>query len=106
MPFEQLSRKNNFLYLLLSLVALLFSSAVTDDFPEGFGEDLFDCFIFSRVRFPKSAEGECLRIMARGGEEQGGIVHPSIDIANRVGRCGWRVEIEQDAMRFARAFRC
>jgi len=41
MPFEQLSRKNNFLYLLLSLVALLFSSAVTDDFPEGFGEDLF-----------------------------------------------------------------
>jgi hypothetical protein len=38
---RQLSKKNNFLYLLLSLMALLFSSAVTDDFPGGFGEDVF-----------------------------------------------------------------
>jgi len=38
---RQLSKKNNFLYLLLSLMALLFSSAVTDDFPGGIGEDLF-----------------------------------------------------------------
>ena len=41
MALRQLSKKNNFLYLLLSLMALLFSSAVTDDFPGGIGEDLF-----------------------------------------------------------------
>ncbi len=41
MAFRQLSKENNFLYLLLSLTALLFSSAVADDFPGGWGEDLF-----------------------------------------------------------------
>ena len=41
MALRQLSKKNNFLYLLLSLMALLFSSAVTDDFPGGIGEDVF-----------------------------------------------------------------
>jgi hypothetical protein len=38
---EHLNEKNNFLYLLLSLMALLFSSAVSDDFPGGVGEDIF-----------------------------------------------------------------
>jgi len=41
MSLKHLSSKNNFLYLLLSLVALLFSSAITDDFSGGVGEDLF-----------------------------------------------------------------
>jgi voltage-gated potassium channel Kch len=41
MAIRQLSEKNNFLYLLLALTALLFSSAVADDFPGGLGEDLF-----------------------------------------------------------------
>jgi hypothetical protein len=41
MALRHLSKKNNFLYLLLSLMALLFSSAVTDDFPGGIGEDIF-----------------------------------------------------------------
>ena len=41
MALQQLNSKNNFIYLLLSLVALLFSSAIADDFPGGFGEDLF-----------------------------------------------------------------
>jgi len=41
MAIRQLSERNNFLYLLLALVALLFSSAVADDFPGGVGEDLF-----------------------------------------------------------------
>jgi len=41
MPLKKLSSRNNFLYLLLSLVALLFSSAISDDFPGRWGEDLF-----------------------------------------------------------------
>ena len=41
MALKHLSSKNNFIYLLLSLVALLFSSAIADDFPGGVGEDLF-----------------------------------------------------------------
>ncbi len=36
-----ISSKNNFVYLLGSIVALLFSSAITDDFPGGLGEDFF-----------------------------------------------------------------
>jgi len=36
-----LSRENNFIYLLLSLLTLLFSSAIADDFPGGIGEDIF-----------------------------------------------------------------
>jgi len=41
MAIQQLNEKNNFLYLFWALVALLFSSAVADDFPGGAGEDLF-----------------------------------------------------------------
>jgi len=41
MAIRQLSERNNFLYLFLALTALLFSSAVADDFPGGWGEDLF-----------------------------------------------------------------
>ncbi len=41
MALNQLNTRNNFLYLLVALVALLFSSAIADDFPYGWGEDLF-----------------------------------------------------------------
>ncbi|WP_457607062.1 potassium channel family protein [Nitratifractor sp.] len=41
MALHRLSERNNFLYLLGALTALLFSSAIADDLPEGIGEDLF-----------------------------------------------------------------
>ena len=41
MTLRQIDTRNNFLYLLIALVAILFSSAVADDFPGSLGEDLF-----------------------------------------------------------------
>ena len=41
MTLRQLNPRNNFLYLLVALTTLLFSSAVADDFPGSVGEDLF-----------------------------------------------------------------
>lgn len=41
MALRQIDTRNNFLYLLIALVAILFSSAVADDFPGGVGEDIF-----------------------------------------------------------------
>jgi len=50
MPIQQLNRKNNFLYLLLSLLAMLFAGAISDEFPEGAGNDLFSLvLIFSLI---------------------------------------------------------
>ncbi len=36
-----INKKNNFIYLFFSLTALLFSSAISDDFPGTIGEDIF-----------------------------------------------------------------
>ena len=41
MTLRQIDTRNNFLYLLIALVGILFSSAVADDFPGSLGEDLF-----------------------------------------------------------------
>ncbi len=41
MALRQIDTRNNFLYLLIALVAILFSSAIADDFPGGVGEDIF-----------------------------------------------------------------
>jgi len=41
MTIRQIDTGNNFLYLLIALVTILFSSAIADDFPGGVGEDLF-----------------------------------------------------------------
>ncbi len=41
MTLRQIDTRNNFLYLLIALVVILFSSAVADDFPGSLGEDLF-----------------------------------------------------------------
>jgi len=38
---KTISEKNNFLYLFISLSALLFSAAISDDLPHGIGEDIF-----------------------------------------------------------------
>jgi len=37
----KISEKNNFLYLFISISALLFSGAIADDLPHGIGEDIF-----------------------------------------------------------------
>ncbi len=41
MALRQIDTRNNFLYLLIALAAILFSSAIADDFPGGVGEDIF-----------------------------------------------------------------
>ncbi len=41
MALRQIDTRNNFLYLLIALVAILFSSAIADDFPGSVGEDIF-----------------------------------------------------------------
>ena len=38
---QQINDKNNFTYLLIAISILLFSSAVSDDFPGSVGEDIF-----------------------------------------------------------------
>lgn len=46
---QQINSKNNFIYLLIALTILLFSSAVSDDFPGGVGEDIFSIVIVAML---------------------------------------------------------
>jgi voltage-gated potassium channel Kch len=38
---QQITKKNNYIYLFFSLVIFLFSASITVDFPEGVGDDVF-----------------------------------------------------------------